>query len=232
MSCSDAICQKYEVHQARQLVNEMKLDGIPEEDVNLQGGCPTNVHFKGGSNDKQLAHDWERTSHLAITGFVYSGPIAHAWYGVLERLVTTPHRYLGVAIRMSLDAFLFSPVAVAGYFVMRGALEGRDLPGIAAKLNSKWQQATVASWHFWPVANVVNFSVVPVAFRVLFNNCLSLFWNAYLSRVNGIRLEEVTIERARNPLFLVPKEGKHISEAEQKARNTVCVCSHCRTVRA
>lgn len=231
MSCSDTICQSYEIRQARRLVDQMKDEGISEASVNLQNGCPTNVYYRG-SNDKQLAYDWERTSHLAITGFTYSGPISHAWYSFLERLVTTPHVYKGLAMRMTLDAFLFSPVAVAGYFVWRSALEGHDWNGIAEKLNAKWQHATLASWQFWPAANVVNFSCVPIQFRVLFNNCLSIIWNGYLSRVNGERLEEVTNDRLHNPQHFVPKIGEHVSEAEQKATNTVCVCSHCRSVRA
>lgn len=226
MSSSDTICQRYEVLQARRIVAESS-----KEKVNLQDGCPTNVCYKG-SNEKQLKHDWKRTSHLAITGFTYSGPISHVWYSILERLITTQHVYKGLAARMALDAFVLSPVAVAGYFVWRSALEGRDWPGITEKLNAKWKHATLASLQFWPSANIVNFSCVPLQFRVLYNNCLSLLWNAYLSRINGKRLEEVTYDRTHYPNKFVPKEGEHISEAEQKAQNIVCVCSHCRPVRA
>jgi protein Mpv17 len=232
MSLSDTTCQRYEILQARRIVAESGIElGIPDADVNLQDGCPTNVGFKG-SNEKQLKHDWVRTSHLAVTGFTYSGPIGHLWYSLLERLITTQHVYMGLAARMTLDAFVFSPLAVAGYFVWRSALEGKDWQGITEKLRVKWKHATLASWQFWPAVNAINFSFVPLQFRVLYNNCLGLLWNGYLSRINGKRLAEVTHERIRNPQKFVPSKGEHISEAEQKAQKIVCLCSHCRSVRA
>jgi protein Mpv17 len=229
MSASDTLCQRYEIWCTRNLVAKTSL---PESQLNLQNGCPTNVNYTG-SNKKQFEQDWERTSHLAITGFTYSGPISHAWYSVLEKLVTVRHLYLNVAFKLLFDAFLFSPIAVAGYFVWRSVLEGKDLEGIRTKLQLKWRNATLASWQFWPAANVISFSLVPVQFRVLYNNILSAVWNGYLSRVNGGRLEEIVTERVSCPqTFASNKETSGVSEAEQRSQNTVCVCSKCRAVRA
>jgi hypothetical protein len=125
--------------------------------INLQDGCPNNVTFaySPAANEHLLKQDWPRTLQVGITGFTFSGPITHAWYGILERLVTTRHYFLGVVLRMILDALLFSPVAVAGYFIWRGALEGKSLDGIIDKVWAKWQGAVVASWSFWPAANMM-----------------------------------------------------------------------------
>ena len=97
-----------------------------------------------------------------------------------------------MAWQLALDALLFSPVAIGGYFVWRTVLENSNvLDTIAWKLQFKWLPALQASWSFWPLANVVNFGLVPLPFRVLYNNSLSLFWNAYLTNLNGRRLEVV-----------------------------------------
>ena len=153
-------------------------------------------------------HDWERTLHVGITGLTFSGPITHVWYQLLERLVSfiitsgsnnNNYNYYNqdggggvvaatrvLLIQLVLDALLFSPLAVAGYFCWRSFLEhhGR-LSNVPSKLKEKWAPALRASWSFWPLANVFNFSLVPLQYRVLYNNSLSLLWNAYLSNMNS-----------------------------------------------
>lgn len=146
------------------------------------------------SNLKLLQFNWQRTLHVGLTGFTFSGPISHAWYGLLEGIVGSlglASFYSSLATKMLLDAAIFSPVAVAGYFVWRSVLDGSD---IRWKLEHKWIPAVQASWSFWPLANVFNFGLVPLPYRVLYNNCLSLAWNAYLSNVNQTRLEQVVEE--------------------------------------
>jgi len=95
-----------------------------------------------------------RTAHLGMTGSVYSGPISHTWYQQLERIMSQApfpwarsHCTTGIVVRAALDALLFSPVAVTGYFAIWSILEGK-VPELHDKLSSKWQRAVVASWNF------------------------------------------------------------------------------------
>jgi Mpv17 / PMP22 family len=250
MCTADVLCQQYEIEHAKHIIATMQSQfGLEESQVNLQYGCVTNVS-KGNrntascegaiknvnaatlpnhnQNERQLQYDPIRSMHLAITGFLYSGPISHTWYNVLERIVVSwpRHPYLGLIQRLFYDAFLFSPIAVGGYFIVRSTLEGRDLEGIVTKLQTKWWAATSASWSFWPLANVVNFSFVPIQFRVLYNNSLSLFWNAYLSRLNSQRLQDVVVEQHQRSL--VPRDD----DDAHHPTHAVCFCSHCRAIRA
>jgi hypothetical protein len=83
MSISDIICQKLE----QSFVDDNKQ----------------------ASTKKQ--HDWKRTLDVAIVGLLWSGPVTHAWYATLERLVTTIQQpFLGLAARISLDAAIFTPL--------------------------------------------------------------------------------------------------------------------------
>ena len=124
---------------------------------------------------------------------------------------------------MILDAAVFSPVAVAGYFTWRSALDGGDLEAIRQKLDSKVKGAIMASWQFWPIANVVNFGFVPVPFRVLYNNSLSVLWNGYLSHVNAQRLEQVVDARIENPNVFVP-EARGASIGGRASSRIGCLC--------
>lgn len=135
-------------------------------------------------------YNFHRTLHVGLTGLTFSGPISHAWYALLEVAVTrlsfaTGSAVLTLATKLVLDALVFSPLAVTGYFCWRSVLEGTNA---SWKLQYKWWTALRASWSFWPVANVVNFSLVPLPYRVLYNNSLSVVWNAYLSNLNAISL--------------------------------------------
>ena len=37
------------------------------------------------------------------------------------------------------------------------------------------------NWRIWPLANAINFALVPPPLRVLFSNVISVGWNAFLS---------------------------------------------------
>mmetsp|Transcript_42337 Transcript_42337/g.83147 ORF Transcript_42337/g.83147 Transcript_42337/m.83147 type:complete len:223 (-) Transcript_42337:195-863(-) len=171
MTLSDAACQHLE-----------------RSHMDLGGPGPAGIGKDAAIRPPEHTHDWRRSSHVAVTGFTFSGPISHLWYAVLERIVKFPNQtFPGMFWRLALDALVFSPVAVAGYFVWRTILEGRD---VGEKLRARWRSGVVASLRFWPLANVVNFGFVPVELRVLYNNMLSLFWTGYLSHVNAKHLEK------------------------------------------
>lgn len=129
--------------------------------------------------------DYLRVLHVAITGFVWSGPISHHWYATLEKIVKIKNPVGGLVARIVLDALIFSPLTVSGYFSVRSILEGSGVDGVQHKLTTRFVPTVVGAWKFWPAANVVNFGMVPVQFRVLYSNVLSLFWTGYLTHVNS-----------------------------------------------
>jgi len=187
MAVSDVLCQRLERSRAHD-------DDDDDDDNVLPGreGSSSPGDESGGprSRSGRANNDWRRTGHVAVTGFTMSGPISHGWYALLEAVVSIQDRRLGVAARMVLDAFVFSPVTVAAYFIWRAVLEGEGPGGIATKLRANWTDALAASLTFWPLANIINFGFVPVELRVLYNNMLSLFWTGYLSHMNATHMKK------------------------------------------
>lgn len=136
-------------------------------------------------------HSFLRSRQSLLTGLIWSGPIAHYWYEFLEKLVNNPIvpvptiPVVRLATRIILDAILFSPFTLAGFFTISTLAIGGTWFDIRYKLEVKWYRALVAAWSFWPIVNVVNFSLVPLMFRVLFANFMSLLWTGYLSYENN-----------------------------------------------
>ena len=117
---------------------------------------------------------------------LWNGPATHYWYMALERgMRGFQPGLVSLATRLAADAFIFTPVALPGYFIVRGALEGLPADQIEHKLRDKYVETITTSWCFWPLANIVNFTMVPLQFRVLFNNTLSLGWSAMLSKAHS-----------------------------------------------
>ena len=176
MSISDIGCQKIERCVGYQ--PQQQLDGLLSSDPlipsspssdNDNSNNNMNAELKTRKNQQQvmskqqqdqqvLAWDKVRTVHVGITGFTLIGPISHLWYKWLEMAViafNTESVYVGILIRMVLDAMLFSPIAIGGYFTWRSILEGRNHNGVLENLEHKWFTSLQASWSFWPVANIM-----------------------------------------------------------------------------
>jgi hypothetical protein len=82
--------------------------------------------------------DMTRIAQVAITGFVWSRPSTHTWYAILERIATIQDPILGLIAHIILDALIYSPFTVSGYFVVQSILEGDGWWSIQEKLRTKF----------------------------------------------------------------------------------------------
>lgn len=156
MSVSDVLCQTYEQQQQQQ-----QSCTFDDQD-----------------------HDWQRTFHVGVTGFSFSGPISHLWYGILERLVAA----VSIEDRIGKSHSVLVVNMIIQLFLGRDTFSGDQCWNKVVSEEScskNGVSALQASWSFWPMANIVNFGLVPLPYRVLYNNGLSLLWNAYLSNLNS-----------------------------------------------
>lgn len=145
--------------------------------------------------DRPSKLDTTRVLHVAITGSLWSGPITHYWYIVLEKMYSAIAKAfnihspaVGLIVKLILDSTIFSTVTITGYFIVRSFLEGTGIEGATKKLKTRFISTLFGAWRFWPMANAVNFWFVPMQFRVLYMNVLSLFWTGWLTYVNSKKI--------------------------------------------
>lgn len=134
-------------------------------------------------NGSSGAIDWIRTLASTLVGLLYFGPAAHYWYEWIFRLlpattlVSTMHKaFWGqVLFGPSFTCIFFATILMqSGDFSLQnwGRKIRQDLPG-----------AWLAGLGFWPIVDLLSYSVIPVKWIPLFVNVASFIWTIYLSLV-------------------------------------------------
>lgn len=122
---------------------------------------------------------WQRTSNFTLLNTVVVAPALHFWYSFLSSRIPG----MGVIItikRVVADQALFAPVLVPIILAGNLILEGKANQ-IVDKLRADWWSTLLANYSLWIPAQLINFSVIPPQFRVLWANLVGFFWNIYLS---------------------------------------------------
>lgn len=130
--------------------------------------------------------DYGRVARMACFGALVAAPQMHIFFTWLDKVVMplTPKSPLAVFSKVCIDQMLNSPLGTASFFTWTQAMQGRPenaIPEIADKL---WPTTQVA-WRLWPIAQAVNFVMVPTHLRVIFINAVAIFWTTILSGIGN-----------------------------------------------
>lgn len=154
-----------------------------------------------------------------LYGFAFFGPIGTKYYPALEKIrlpvSLTPKRFISkeggnnavsssqtqalvtqIIPRVVVDQLAFSPCACAFYYIVMGVFDGitswRQIK--ETRLIPNWGPTFATNLAVWPLFQVVNFSVVPVQYRLLAVNVVSVGWNAFISYRNTHHSKPIRID--------------------------------------
>ncbi|KAJ2981602.1 hypothetical protein NQ176_g1927 [Zarea fungicola] len=127
-------------------------------------------------------HDFTRTGRMALYGGFVFGPAATTWFNFLARRVTFANKRVETAARVIIDQSLFAPVAIGAFLSSMATMEGASA---SERLQKMWWPTLCTNWMVWPFVQTINFTFLPLQYRVLFANVVSIGWNSYLSWVNS-----------------------------------------------
>jgi len=129
----------------------------------------------------QKPWDTRRTLHMSASGITV-GILCHYWYIFLDKRL--PGRSLRIVMKkVIIDQIVLSPLAISLFFVTVGTLEKSKPKDIGKEIIEKGHQLYLAEWFIWPVAQYINFAILPTRFRVLYDNTISLGFDVYTSHV-------------------------------------------------
>ncbi|GMF75607.1 unnamed protein product [Aspergillus oryzae] len=99
------------------------------------------------------------------------GPAATTWFGFLQRNVVLKNSKATIVARVAADQCLFTPTHLTCFLTSMAIMEGSDPI-------EKWRNSFLPSYKanltIWPLVQGVNFSIVPLEYRVLVVNLVSL----------------------------------------------------------
>lgn len=127
--------------------------------------------------------DMRRLIFATMIGALYFAPAAHYWYEAIFRFLpgkgvvsTLQKAFLGQAI--------FGPAFTCIFFASSLIQNGTfSLASWGAKIRSDLPSAWLAGSCFWPLVDIISYSLIPVRLIPLFVNLCSLVWTIYLSIV-------------------------------------------------
>ncbi|NP_001006885.1 peroxisomal membrane protein 2 [Xenopus tropicalis] len=117
---------------------------------------------------------------FAVYGLLFTGPLSHYFYLLLEQLVPSSAPLAGLQ-RLLIERLIIAPAFLLLFFLVMNLLEGKNFTKLNQKLKSSYWQALKLNWKVWTPFQFININYVPVQFRVLFANLVAFFWYAYLS---------------------------------------------------
>ena len=131
--------------------------------------------------------NWKRTMVMTSVGSIYGAPLLHFWYARAVKIAELigKNQKFRPAISTLLDQTLFAPYCIGSMLFLFEFIDKLDVQKSISNVKSKLWLTLLANWKIWPLAMLINFSVIPGRYRVLFSNFIGLFWNVYLSWIQN-----------------------------------------------
>ena len=139
---------------------------------------------------KQKKKDWTRIVTASLVGLLYFGPAAHAWYGKIFQIL--PGTSLVSTLQKAcLGQLFFGPSFTCVFFATSLMQSGTfSIGNWLTKIRQDLPGAWAAGLSFWPLVDLVSYSLIPAKWIPLFVNFCSFVWTIYLSTVANRRREE------------------------------------------
>lgn len=139
--------------------------------------------------------DLGRSLRVALYAFCINGPLCYKFYSAVDKFVfpATPTSWPAVAAKTIIDQVVFSPPMLCVYLSMMKVMEGKPDDSISAIRENAWP-CTSAGFAFWIPAHVVNFKLVPDAYRSLVVLSFGMAWTAILSTISRQKAPAQVIE--------------------------------------
>eukprot|EP00761_Pharyngomonas_kirbyi_P011488 gb/GECH01011513.1/.p1 GENE.gb/GECH01011513.1/~~gb/GECH01011513.1/.p1 ORF type:complete len:252 (+),score=52.66 gb/GECH01011513.1/:1-756(+) len=182
--------------------------------------------LKLDDQERKLNYDKKRGLQMLLFGTFINGPVMHAWYRQLDILVPRSG-FRACLTKLAWDQLIFAPLYYCGFYTCSTAykeLVGKNQNEVSEgqkvklfpetqKLGATSQVASstvnqlkntliptmIMDFKVWPAANYINLTFVPPQHRVLFDNLVSVGWNAYLSNMaHGREYDQANTQSSNN----------------------------------
>lgn len=126
------------------------------------------------------------------------GVFNHIWYSFLDSYLEGGSLTV-VFKKIALDQAIAGPFFSSAYLVGMGLLEGKSTEEVYKEWSQKFIHIYMVDWMFWPLAQFINFYLVPHRFRVFYVNFATFLWNTFLCCAKHNSETEMNKRQTGNP---------------------------------
>ncbi|GMI04473.1 hypothetical protein TrRE_jg11795 [Triparma retinervis] len=144
--------------------------------IYLLGDWLSQTIFRKGD---PLTFDASRTLKNGLIGACF-GPAVHLYYEWSDAILPVEEGFNRL-FKILMDQTLYLGVKCSVYIAAVGLLNGEAPGEVSAAVGSRIRPVMLTAWKFWPLVHCCTYSVIPARHRVLWVNCVDLFWNAILA---------------------------------------------------
>ncbi|XP_078274458.1 mpv17-like protein [Rhinoraja longicauda] len=124
--------------------------------------------------------DLTRTRNVATLALTFHGHFVYLWLKAMEKVF--PTATVGTVLsKLVCDQLVATPTGISAYYIGMSILDGKQ--DIFADWNSKFWSTEKAAVIYWPIVQIINYSLVPVFFRMAYFGCWGFVWMIFISHV-------------------------------------------------
>lgn len=141
--------------------------------------------------------DVHRTLRWSLVGATLHGPYFAAGFARLDAVFGAPRSMAVVAKKTAAAQLILFPPYLTMLFAYMGLLEGMD--DVSAKVHQRVPEAFASGCVYWPIANAINFGLLPPSWRIPYLSVAAGAWNCYLSYMNALQLPPTPTKSTTSP---------------------------------
>lgn len=138
-------------------------------------------------------YDLNRAFKQATFGFLVS-PYLHLHFSIVMPTLFPATKKYSVVKSLLYDQTIGASVFISLFFGYLDFMSGKSYQQFCDEMKVKFMPTLVANWSVWPAIMLINFTFVPVQWRVLYANIAGMFWNAYLSYVQNVKAKTLVAQ--------------------------------------
>ena len=123
-----------------------------------------------------------RSASFAVT--VYT-PLAFGWYHQIVPRTFPGTTKIDLAKKVIADQLIFGPVLVTSFFLVMPMFEFKNPAQCVDRWKKEFFSTMQRNWLVWGPIQIFNFNFVPLQYRILVNNLVSIPWSGYLAWRNA-----------------------------------------------
>jgi protein Mpv17 len=127
--------------------------------------------------------DLGRAARSGAAGFIGHGPIRHYWLDFLDTSLTFGGAWWALGPKIAMDQGAMAVVENAIYSLLMGAFAFKEPEDILRDVRTSTVPQFQASIRFWPLVDLITFTVIPVELQVLWEDVAEIMWICILQEV-------------------------------------------------